>query len=127
MVEGTKAHREATSKDVWLKRMDQFVDYSKALRWQPDMPVELTELNSRGGDTRQIMMAMGMVSNSTLRQGSYQLFPKAIPTQKHWHELLESKLVLASEPLESWMLSFYEGERLTDLDKVIASPYFNIK
>ena len=127
MVEGTKAHREATSKDVWLKRMDQFVDYSKALRWQPDMPVDLTELNSRGGDTRQIMMAMGMVSNSTLRQGSYQLFPKAIPTQKHWHELLESKLVLASEPLESWMLSFYEGERLTDLDKVIASPYFNIK
>ena len=125
MVEGTKAHREATSKDVWLKRMDQFVDYSKASRWQSDKPIELTELNSRDEDTQQIMMAM--VSNSTPGHGGYQLFPKAIPTQKHWHELLESKLVLASEPLESWMLSFYEGERLTDLDKVIASPYFNIK
>lgn len=127
MVDGTMAHREATSKGVWLKRMDRFVDYSKASRWESDMPIELTELNTREGGTQQIMMAMGMVSNSTLGQGTYQLFPKAIPTQKHWHELLESKLVLASEPLESWMLSFYEGERLTDLDKVIANPYFNIK
>ena len=60
-------------------------------------------------------------------QVSYTIFPEVVESKKHWHHLHEKNLKLASEPLESWMLSIYEGERLTSLDQVVASPYLNIK
>jgi hypothetical protein len=57
----------------------------------------------------------------------YSLGSGEAATFHEWHAQLEMFLTLASEPLESWMLSHYEGERLTDLQQVVVSPYLNIK
>ena len=128
LVSETNAHKEIGSREIWLKRMDKFIDYSKASRWRTEKPLELVELNSQNSGAGDMMSSIGMMmAGSVPKQGSYSLFPKAVKSQKRWHELLENNLALASEPLESWMLSIYEGERLTNLDQVVASPYLNIK
>ena len=128
LVSETNAHKEIGSREIWLKRMDKFIDYSKASRWRTEKPLELVELNSQNSGAGDMMSSIGMMmAGSVPKQGSYSLFPKAVKSQKRWHELLENNLALASEPLESWMLSIYEGERLTNLNQVVASPYLNIK
>ena len=68
-----------------------------------------------------------MMSNTTLEDQKYNIASGKALLVDEWHEKLETYLTLASEPLESWMLSHYEGPRLTDLREVIMSPYVNIK
>ena len=60
-----------------------------------------------------------MMSGSKMADEKYQLASGDAILADEWHEKLETYLELASEPLESWMLSYYEGERLTDLRQVI--------
>jgi hypothetical protein len=68
-----------------------------------------------------------MMSSATMADEKYQLASGDAILADEWHEKLETYLELASEPLEGWMLSYYEGERLTDLSQVVISPYINIK
>ena len=68
-----------------------------------------------------------MMSGIAIADEEYQLASGYSISADEWHEKLETYLKLASEPLENWMLSYYEGERLTDLRQVIISPYMNIK
>ena len=124
----TKSHRENDSRKVWLKRMATFIDYSKGYQWRNEKPFELVELNPNRENTGAMEPSIGMRRTGSMSdQVSYTIFPEVVESKKHWHHLHEKNLKLASEPLESWMLSIYEGERLTSLDQVVASPYLNIK
>ena len=97
-------------------------------RWRSKNSTKLVERNvSAIDDSDAISNMNSMMSGLTIAHGKYQLASGDSIFSDEWHEKLETYLKLAAEPLESWMLSYYEGERLTDLRQVIISPYMNIK
>ena len=97
-------------------------------RWKPNTPDRLFEKNKSNLDQTKITTNLqSMMSNTTLEDKKYIIASGKALLVDEWHEKLETYLKLASEPLESWMLSHYEGPRLTDLREVIMSPYVNIK
>ena len=128
MVANTQIHREPDSKKIWLDRMEKFLKFASSDRWRSKKSLKLVERNVgniNDFDTAPRMNAM--MSGIAIADEEYQLASGYSISADEWHEKLETYLKLASEPLESWMLSYYEGERLTDLRQVIISPYMNIK
>jgi hypothetical protein len=108
--------------------MDKFLEFASRSRWKPKNSFELVERNVGEMDESDTTRNMNsMMSGVTLTGEEYKLASGDAMLADEWHEKLETYLKLASEPLESWMLSYYEGERLTDLRQVIISPYMNIK
>ena len=128
MIANTQIHREPDSQKIWLKRMDKFLKFASNSRWRAKNPFKLVERDVGGVDEPDTALSMSsMMSGVTIANEEYHLASGNPMVADEWHEKLETYLKLASEPLESWMLSYYEGERLTDLRQVIASPYMNIK
>jgi hypothetical protein len=128
MVASTQIHREPDSKKIWLERMDKFLKFASNNRWRLKKSSKLVERNVGSiDDTNTTLIMDSMMSGLTIADEKYQLASGYAISAEKWHEKLETYLKLASEPLESWMLSYYEGERLTDLRQVITSPYMNIK
>ena len=128
MVVNTQIHREPDSKKIWLERMDKFLKFASKNRWKLKNPLKLVERNVDAIDDSDTTPSMNsMMSGATMADEKYQLASGDAIMADEWHEKLETYLELASEPLERWMLSYYEGERLTDLRQVIISPYINIK
>ena len=128
MVASTQIHREPDSKKIWLERMDKFLKFASNNRWRLKKSSKLVERNVGSiDDTNTTLIMDSMMSGLTIADEEYQLASGYAISAEKWHEKLETYLKLASEPLESWMLSYYEGERLTDLRQVITSPYMNIK
>lgn len=128
MIANTQIHREPDSEKVWLERMDKFLEFASRSRWKTKNSFELVERNVGEMDESDTSRNMNsMMSGVTLTDEEYKLASGDAMLADEWHEKLETYLKLASEPLESWMLSYYEGERLTDLRQVIISPYMNIK
>jgi hypothetical protein len=128
MVANTQMHREVDSKEIWLERMDKFIKFASSNRWRSKSSSKLVERNVGNNDGSDTIQSMSpMMSGLTIADEKYQLSSGDTILADEWHDKLETYLKLASEPLESWMLSYYEGERLTDLRQVINSPYMNIK
>jgi hypothetical protein len=128
MVANTQMHREVDSKEIWLERMDKFIKFASSNRWRSKSSSKLVERNVGNNDGSDTIQSMSpMMSGLTIADEEYQLSSGDTILADEWHDKLETYLKLASEPLESWMLSYYEGERLTDLRQVINSPYMNIK
>ena len=128
LVANTLAHREPDSKKIWLERMNEFERFAKMKRWKPNITYGLFERYFTNLDQTKITTDLqSMMSNKTLEDKKYIIASGKALLVDEWHEKLETYLTLASEPLESWMLSHYEGPRLTDLREVIMSPYVNIK
>jgi uncharacterized protein (DUF1800 family) len=128
LVANTLSHREPDSKKIWLERMNEFERFAKMKRWKPNIADRLFEKNFTNPDQTKIKTDLqSMMSNTTLEDKKYIIASGKALLVDEWHEKLETYLKLASEPLESWMLSHYEGPRLTDLREVIMSPYVNIK
>ena len=128
LVANTLTHREPDSKKIWLERMNEFERFAKMKRWKPNITDKLFERNFTNLDQTKITTDLqSMMSNTTLEDQKYNIASGKALSVDEWHEKLETYLTLASEPLESWMLTHYEGPRLTDLREVIMSPYVNIK
>ena len=118
------------TKSVWSKRLERFVEMSKQRRWQPDAPLVLREslIKSRDVNGGNLMsMANMMNGGSLLESETFALSTDVMPSVSEWHKALEKYLILASEPLETWMLSVQEGDRLVDVREVITSPFLNLK
>ena len=97
-------------------------------RWTPKNEYRLVEHNlSQSEATLDMNNMQSMMAPIALDDTKYTIGSGEAITFNEWHAQLETFLTLASEPLESWMLSHYEGERLIDLKQVIMSPYLNIK
>ena len=128
MIANTQIHREPGSQKIWLKRMDKFLKFASNTRWKAKNPFKLVERDVGGvGEPDTSLSMSSMMTGVTIANEEYHLASGNAMGADDWHEKLETYLKLASEPLESWMLSYYEGERLTDLRQVIVSPYTNIK
>ena len=128
MVSNTLSHREPDSKNIWMKRMDEFQRFANMKRWTPKNDYRLVEHNlSKSDPTLKMANMQSMMAPIALDDTKYSLGSGEAITFDEWHAKLETFLTLASEPLESWMLIHYEGERLTDLKQVVISPYLNIK
>ena len=128
IIAATQIQREPDSEKIWLERMDKFLAFASRSRWKSKNSFELVERNVGDTDESDTTLNMNsMMSSVTLADEEYKLASGDAMLADEWHEKLETHLKLASEPLESWMLSYYEGERLTDLRQVIVSPYMNIK
>ena len=128
MIDNTQIHREPDSEKIWLERMDKFLKFASNSRWKSKNSFNLVERRPGDIDETEMSSSMNsMMSGIKLSDEGYQLASGDAMLADEWHEKLETYLKLASEPLESWMLSYYEGERLTDLRQVIVSPYMNIK
>jgi hypothetical protein len=108
--------------------MGEFQRFANMKRWTPKNEYRLVENNlSKSGATLNMNNMQSMMAPIALDDTKYTLGSGKAITFDEWHTQLETFLTLASEPLESWMLSHYEGERLTDLKQVVMSPYLNIK
>jgi hypothetical protein len=128
LVANTNSHREPNSKEIWMKRMKEFQRFANMKRWKPKNDYKLVEHNVSDSDVAQNMNNMqSMMAPLSTGDTKYSLGSGKAVSFHEWHSQLEMFLTLASEPLESWMLSHYEGERLTDLQQVVVSPYLNIK
>ena len=128
LVANTSSHREPNSKKIWMKRMEDFQKFANMKRWKPKNDFKLVEHNVTNSDVAQNMDNMqSMMAPLSTGDNKYTLGSGEAVSLHEWHSQLEMFLTLASEPLESWMLSHYEGERLTDLQQVVVSPYLNIK
>jgi uncharacterized protein (DUF1800 family) len=128
LVANTLSHREPDSKNIWMERMGEFQRFANMKRWTPKNEYRLVENNlSKSGATLNMNNMQSMMAPIALDDTKYTLGSGKAITFDEWHTQLETFLTLASEPLESWMLSHYEGERLTDLKQVVMSPYLNIK
>ena len=128
LVANTQLHGEPNSKKIWLERMGKFMKFASHNRWRSNNSTKLVERNVGVIDNSYATPSMNsMMSGLTIAHEKYQLASGDNIFSDEWHEKLETYLKLAAEPLESWMLSYYEGERLTDLRQVMISPYMNIK
>ena len=127
LVQQTKAHQEPDSKQVWDERMAKFVEYSESSNWKLEPPPGLvqTELSAKTDVTA--MMSMGGMSTMSIGTERYANANVIRQTPAEWHQNLETYLVLASEPLESWTLSGHEGDRILEMQDVLVNPYWNLK
>ena len=128
LVANTQIHRAPNSEKIWLERMEKFMKFASHNRWRSNNSKKLVERNVGAINNSFATPSMNsMMSGLTIAHEKYQLASGDTIFSDEWHDRLETHLKLAAEPLESWMLSYYEGERLTDLRQVIISPYMNIK
>ena len=123
----TESHQEPGSKEIWDERILGFIDHAENASWRLDAKPSLVQSQLSSSVDINSISAIGQMSMMSLTSDTYDKVKQIQATPEDWHKSLETFLVLASEPIENWALSAYEGDRIVEMQSVILSPYWNLK